>query len=263
MTPEAPDLAVGKSVIAAFRRTRLRALLALVPFSAAAAAGIYLFESHRDVEIAGLGPEKLVFVVFGVGALSLLAFFLVWRCPQCGASFGFQKGFALAFCHRCGAVFTDAPGGSAGNAAAQRRGQIDAAVRKDLEGYRSRLAIVLMRGLVLLAIGIAIAVFARPGDGPPKPDAVLLNRLGPHGATLAIIAIGCTLALVGLLVMAWAIRGLTSGSAHREQRTRAFLGGQPAPAEGLPRTQDVGRDRREQPDRQHAVGGEEGRVEPR
>src|SRR5437870_4988858 len=90
--------------IAAFRWTRIRALLVLVPFMAAAGLGIWLFQSRSDVELWGYGPEKLVFVAFGVGALSLLAFFYVWRCPLCGVSFGFQKGFALAFCRRCGAV---------------------------------------------------------------------------------------------------------------------------------------------------------------
>ena len=211
--------------IAAFRWTRLRALLALLPFMAAAGLGIWLFQSRSDVELWGYGPEKLVFIAFGVGALSLIVFFYVWRCPMCGTSFGFQKGFALAFCRRCGAVFTEAARGTGASPAAQLRGQVDAAVKKDLERYRGGLGVRLMRGLVLLVLGVVIAVFARPGAGPYKPEAVLLNRLGVHGATLAIIAIGSAPALLGLLLMIWAIRGLTTGAAAREQRTREFLGG--------------------------------------
>jgi len=257
------DLAARRHAIAAFKRTRALALLVVLPLVAAGVAGAYLFQSHSDFELWGYGPEKLVWVIFGVGALSLLTFFAVWRCPICGASFGFQKGFALAFCRRCGAVFTDAPRGTVGGAAAIQRAQSEAAIKKDLERYRGRLAIRLMRGTVLLCIGVAIALFARPGDGPPKPDAVLLNRLGVHGATVAIIAIGSALALFGLLVMAWAIRGLTTGAARREQRTRDFLGAPSAKRRVLTRPQDVGGDPGEQPDGEDAVGGEEGGVEPR
>ena len=212
--------------IAAFRWTRLRALLMLLPFMAAAGLGIWVFQGRSDIELWGYGPEKLVFIAFGVGAVSLIAFFFVWRCPMCGTSFGFQRGFALAFCRRCGAVFTEAPRGTGASSAAQLRGQVDAAVKRDLERYRARIGVRLMRGLALLVIGTLIAIFARPGDGPHKPDAVLLNRLGVHGATLAIIAMGSALALLGLLLIVWAYHGLNTGAARREQRTREFLGRQ-------------------------------------
>ena len=218
------DLATREETIAAFRATRLRAMLALAPLLAATVAGVYLFDAHSDFEFQGMGPEKLVFIVFGVGALSLLVFFFLWRCPVCGTSLGFQKGFALAFCHRCGAVFTEAAKGTAASPAAQLRGQVDAAVKKDLERYRARLGVRLIRGILLLVIGALIAIFARPGGGPPRPDATLLNRLGPHGTTIAIIAIGSAIALVGLLLILWAARGLTSGVIERERQTREFLG---------------------------------------
>jgi hypothetical protein len=217
------DLAERQETIAAFRATRARAILAMLPLLAAVIVGTYLFEGNADFQIAGLGPEKLVWWVFGVGAASLLLFFYLWRCPRCGASFGFQRGFALAFCRRCGAVFTAAAKGTPGTAAAQKRGQIDAAVKKDLERYKGRHGLQMMRGFIVLVMGIMIAIWARPAEGPPRPDAVLLNRLGVHGTTIVIIAIGCGMALLGLYFVVVSIRRVTTGAVEREVRTRKFL----------------------------------------
>lgn len=91
-----------QQVIAAFKRTRLREILVLIPIVAGA---FVLVELHRqpEYEIAGLGGAGLAVVAGLVLAIGIVLHVRNWRCPACGRYLG--GGYTRGFCRSCGALF--------------------------------------------------------------------------------------------------------------------------------------------------------------
>jgi hypothetical protein len=216
------DVQSRQRIVEEFKRRRAREIMAMIPLLAAVFV-LYLAWEDPAFRVGGLSGPPLLLACAAVIAACLVHHAVNWRCPVCKANF--WAGFQVPFCPRCRAVFTEAGESHLlPDAEAERRARMEAAVQTNLGQYRGKYILDLMKAVVIVIVGLIMVFLLADAPDALKPDSILIRKLGPEGAHMALKALGGLVVLTGLAWAAWAVYALRRAGRHGEE-IRRFLEG--------------------------------------
>jgi ribosomal protein L37AE/L43A len=200
-----------QQIVQDFKRRREREMLAFIP---CLFAFWVFYEAWQDpgFRLAGLSGWPLLLAAGAAVALIIVHHLVNWRCPVCRQPF-LTGPFGVKFCKKCGALFEEPKTYTP----AERQEEAERAFQHAMGQYRGNWALHLFKALIIIGLGL-LGMFAL--DEPAVPGSWLARNLGQRGAGFLF---GGIILLVGLVWLAFVVRGFTVGARRYAEQMRRVL----------------------------------------